>query len=144
MGGYAMIVQEFTLDKYDWKVKIYYAVSFYPIENIVGDLVDLECEDEDILIVESSMKDGVMDFASTHSNLLQRKTIMIFGMSSSASEFANSLAHEVGHLASHISIADNINPFGEEIQYLAGDITQQMFDVTERFLCEHCRQKLYK
>ena len=38
-----MIVQEFTLDKYDWKVKIYYAVSFYPIEDIVGDLVDLGC-----------------------------------------------------------------------------------------------------
>ena len=139
-----MIVQEFTLSKYDWNIKIYYAISFYPVEDIVSDLIDLGCEDEDILIVKSLIKDDIVDFASTHSNLIKRKTVMIFGISSSASEFANSLAHEVGHLASHISIADNINPFGEEIQYLAGNITQQMFDVTERFLCEHCRQKLYK
>lgn len=139
-----MIVQEFTLSKYGWNIKIYYAISFYPVEDIVSDLIDLGCEDEDILIVKSLIKDDIVDFASTHSNLIKRKTVMIFGISSSASEFANSLAHEVGHLASHISIADNINPFGEEIQYLAGSITQQMFDVTERFLCEHCRQKLYK
>ena len=139
-----MIVQEFTLSKYDWNIKIYYAISFYPVEDIVSDLIDLGCEDEDILVVKSLIKDDIVDFASTHSNLIKRKTVMIFGISSSASEFANSLTHEVGHLASHISIADNINPFGEEIQYLAGSITQQMFDVTERFLCEHCRQKLYK
>ena len=139
-----MIVQEFTLDKYNWCVKIYYSISFYQSEDILNDLVDLGCDEEDILIVKESIDDDVYDFASTHSNLIQRKTVIIFGKSSSASEFSNTLAHEVGHLASHISIAEGINPFGEEIQYLVGDITQQMFEVTERFLCEHCRELLYK
>jgi len=139
-----MIVQEFTLDRYDWKVKIYYAVSFYPVDEMLKDLEDLGCSDEDMMIVFSSINDDNFDFASTHSNLIQRRTVMMFGKSSSAKEFSNTLAHEVGHLAAHISIADNINPFGEEIQYLAGNITEEMFDVTERFLCEHCRKELYK
>ena len=138
-----MIVQEFTLDKYDWDVKVYYAVSHYPIEDITDDLVGLGCYEDDILTAIELMEDDGLDFASTHSNLIQRKTVIIFGESSSAKEFANTLAHEVGHLAAHISIADNIDPFGERIQYLAGEITQEMFDVTEAFLCEHCREKLY-
>lgn len=138
-----MIIQEFTLDKYDWCVKIYYSISFYQSDDILNDLISLGCDEEDILIVKESIDDDIYDFASTHSNLIQRKTVIIFGKSSSASEFANTLAHEVGHLASHISIAEDINPFGEEIQYLAGDITQQMFEVTEKFLCEHCRELLY-
>ena len=139
-----MIVQEFILDRYAWTVKVYYAISAYLKEEIINDLIGLKCDEEDILIVEQSIDEDQYDFASTHSNLLDRKTVIIFGKSSSAEEFANTLAHEVGHLVSHISIADNISPFGEEIQYLAGYITQQMFAVTERFLCEHCRQKLYK
>ena len=138
-----MIVQEFTLNKYAWDVKIYYAVSFYPIEEIIDDLLDLGCQQTDIEITLESMEEDLMDFASTHSNLTQRKTVIILGKSSSAKEFANTLAHEVGHLAAHISIADNIDPFGEEIQYLAGKITEEMFDVSEKFLCEHCRNKLY-
>lgn len=139
-----MIIQELTLDRYNWNVKIYYCVSFYLEEDILNDLLDLGCEEEDISIVKQSILEDSVDFASTHSNIVQRSTVIIFGKSSSPSEFANTLAHEVGHLASHISIADNINPFGEEIQYLAGNITQQMFEVTRRFLCEHCREELYK
>lgn len=138
-----MIVQEITLSKYNWKVKVYYAISFYPIENIIEDLLDLGCEENDIEITLELIEENTIDFASTHSNLLQRSTVMIFGKSSSAKEFANTLAHEVGHLAAHISIADNINPFGEEIQYLVGKITEEMFAVSEKFLCEHCRNSLY-
>lgn len=138
-----MIVQEFTLNNYDWKVKVYYAVSFYPIEEVMKDLLDLGCTEEDMEITLNSMEENLVDFASTHSNLLQRETVIILGESSSAKEFANTLAHEVGHLAAHISIADNIDPFGEEIQYLAGKITEEMFAVSKEFLCEHCRKKLY-
>ena len=139
-----MIVQELSLGKYSWNVKVYYAISFYSTEEIIEDLLDLGCEEEDIALTLESMDEDAFDFASTHTNLLQRRTVIILGKSSSAKEFANTLAHEVGHLAAHISIADNIDPFGEEIQYLAGKITEEMFDVSERFLCEHCRKELFE
>ena len=37
-----------------------------------------------------------------------------------------------------------IDPYGEQQQYLSGEIGQRMFPVARRFLCEHCRSKLYE
>lgn len=47
-----------------------------------------------------------------------------------------------GHLAMHISSALKIKPYGEEYQYLTGEIGQSMFKIAKRFLCDDCRQKL--
>lgn len=32
--------------------------------------------------------------------------------------------------------------YGEEYQYLTGEIGQSMFKIAKRFLCDDCRQKL--
>lgn len=42
----------------------------------------------------------------------------------------------------HISSALKIKPYGEEYQYLTGEIGQSMFKIAKRFLCDDCRQKL--
>jgi len=139
-----MIVQDFTIDKYNWTVRVYYTVSFYPIEEIVEELVSLGCAHDDILDCIDAMEDFKYDTGSLHSNLYQRRSIAIIGPSSSAEEFSDTLTHEIGHLTAHIAIADNIDPFGEEIQYLAGYISKQAFVVAEKFLCSHCREELFK
>lgn len=36
----------------------------------------------------------------------------------------------------------NIDPFGEEFQYLVGEIGQDMFPVAKIFLCDRCRKQL--
>lgn len=36
----------------------------------------------------------------------------------------------------------NLDVFGEEYEYLVGDIGQEMFPVAKQFLCEHCRKDL--
>lgn len=45
-------------------------------------------------------------------------------------------------LSMHISSALKIKPYGEEYQYLTGEIGQSMFKIAKRFLCDDCRQKL--
>lgn len=40
------------------------------------------------------------------------------------------------------SSALKIKPYGEEYQYLTGEIGQSMFKIAKRFLCDDCRQKL--
>lgn len=42
----------------------------------------------------------------------------------------------------HISSALKIKPYGEEYQYLTGEIGQSMFKIAKRFLCDDYRQKL--
>lgn len=43
---------------------------------------------------------------------------------------------------SNLSSALKIKPYGEEYQYLTGEIGQSMFKIAKRFLCDDCRQKL--
>lgn len=68
-------------------------------------------------------------------------SIIIIGPTSNATEFQDSLDHEKGHLAMHVSIANDIDPFSEKFQYLNGMIGHEMFLVAKEFLCDHCRLK---
>ena len=42
----------------------------------------------------------------------------------------------------HIRETLNLDVFGEEYEYLIGNIGQAMFSVAKQFLCEHCRKDL--
>lgn len=140
MGGYDMIIQEFSIDGYDWILKIYYIISGYSIEDILFDLNDLGCSNEDIDETIDMLQSGDYDIAVTHSNIYERKSVVIICPSSSAREFLDTLTHEVGHISMHISIADSINPLSEEVQYIAGYIAKQAFEVCHKFLCDECRE----
>jgi hypothetical protein len=39
----------------------------------------------------------------------------------------------------HIAETDGMDIFGEEFQYLTGEIGKQMFPVAKKFMCDHCR-----
>ena len=69
-----------------------------------------------------------------------KSAIVVIGLTTSAEEFQNTFDHEKGHLAMHISSALKIKPYGEEYQYLTGEIGQSMFKIAKRFLCDDCRQ----
>lgn len=142
MGGYAMIVQEFTIDDYDWKVKIYYSMSYYPLEEIIKDLNDLGCSSDDIEETIDLLDSKKYDAGVTHSNIYERRSVIIISPSSSAEEFFNTIIHEIGHITIHISIADGIDPFSEELQYLSGYIGKEAFKVCEKLLCNKCRKAL--
>lgn len=136
-----MIVQEFSIDKYDWLVRVYYAVRGYNFDEIEESLVKLKATDEEIEQALEDFYDKQENIGYIYSNLTDRKTVMVIGPTSSAAEFQNTFDHEKGHLAMHICIADGIDPFSEEYQYLTGSIGEQMFKVGKLFLCDNCREK---
>lgn len=78
----------------------------------------------------------------TYSNFRLRYSVVVIGITTSADEFQNTFDHEKGHLAKHIGEALDIDLFGEEYEYLTGEIGMQMFKIAKRFMCEHCRNKL--
>lgn len=78
----------------------------------------------------------------TYSNFKNRSSVIVIGLTSSAAQFQNTFDHEKGHLAMHICGFLNIDPFGEEFQYLVGEIGQNMFLVAKTFLCDRCRKQL--
>ena len=87
-------------------------------------------------------KNNAKNVGLTYSNFSHRYSIVVLGITTSAEEFQNTFDHEKGHLAMHIAESLKIDLYGEEFQYLTGEIGQKMFKVAKRFLCNHCRKNL--
>lgn len=137
-----MIVQDFTLDKYGWYVKVYYTTAFYAFEDIINDLYSLGYDDEKVEEIIEELKEYKENEGYTFTNVYASRSLIIIGPTTSADDFQDTFDHEKGHLAMHICIAEDIDPFSEEFQYLNGLIGKQMFRAGKMFLCDHCRNEL--
>lgn len=140
-----MITQTFVLDSWDsWIVKVYYAVNRYHVARIIRELESIGCSERDLQSAAENMEAGRYNMGLTYSNHKLRRSVMVIGLTDSADEFANTMSHEVGHLAAHIGSALRLDPYGEDLQYLTGDITMKMFPIARQFLCNECRKKIMK
>lgn len=142
-----MIRQQFDISKYDWKVEVYYAVDCYYTDEIMGRLYDIGCRGDDLRTAYENLSAGKPDTRLTYSNYGTRQTVMVIGITSSATQFQNSYDHERKHLEAHIAAALGIDPWGEEICYLSGEIGQLMFEKARLMLCDcdcckHKKQEL--
>lgn len=137
-----MIIQDIYLQRWDWSIKVFYAIDTYYIDHILGELECIGCTESDLKQAEKCLKGE--NTGLTYSNLRYKCSIVVIGITSSPAEFQNTFDHEKSHLAMHISEALDIDLFKEEYEYLIGEIGQAMFPVAKRFLCEHCRKDMKK
>lgn len=139
-----MIRQEIELPRYRWRVVIYYAVTKIYCDDIMDDLREIGCRGIDLAVAYNNLSEGRVNTGLTFSNYDLRETVMVIARTSTPAEFANSYDHERKHLEAHIADAYELDPYGEDIAYLCGDIGQRMFPVSQKFMCEHCRCELGK
>lgn len=135
-----MLVQQFTIDDYDWTVKVYYAVDRYYVSDILHDLDKLNIANEDYFTVKDTWENQTLNIGFTYTDYYKKSTIVIIGLTTSAAEFQDTFDHEKGHVAMHISSYYHLNPYGEKCQYLQGEIGKKMFPYAKQFLCDHCRE----
>ena len=134
--------QEFTLVKWDWRVRVFYVVDLIPIDFIIDELYGIGCNKQDIDDAVNVLDSGDDNRGITFSNDKERESIIVIGETSCPAQFSNSFDHEKLHLAMHIARVNNIDPFSEDLAYLAGEIGFQTFPIAKRFLCEHCREEM--
>ena len=139
-----MIVQDVYLKKYDWNIRVYYALDTYYIDDILDDLMVIGCLPEELFAVEELFTSSELNRGYTFTNSKLKTSIVIIGKTSSADEFQNTFDHEKGHLVMHISQSLDIDVYSEDYQYLAGNIGRAMFKEAKKFMCDCCRQKLFK
>lgn len=137
-----LLCQEFKLENWNWFVKVFYVVDYIPIDFIIRQLEELGCNEDDIDSALDVLDTEDENKGITFSNDITRETVIVIGETSCPAEFSHSFDHEKLHLAMHIAKIDNIDPFSEELAYLAGEIGFQTFPVAKRFLCEHCREEM--
>lgn len=135
-----MIVQDIYLEDYDWSIRVYYAVHEYFISNILIDLLDIDCDEESFFKIKGLMETGRNNIGFTYTNTEMRASLMLIGKTDSSDEFQDTFDHEKGHLVMHISSTLGLHPYGEDYQYLAGEVGKRMFKVAKKFLCDHCKQ----
>lgn len=119
---------------------VFYAVDTYYMDEILDELENIGCKYTDE--IEEDLTVNPYNNGLTYSNMKARVSLVVIGLTETPDEFQNTYDHEKGHLAMHIAEADDIDVFGEEFQYLTGEIGKQMFSVARRFMCEHCRIEL--
>ena len=137
-----MIVQDIYLEDYDWSVRVYYAVNEYYISNILVDLIDIDCDKEAYFNIKRLMEMRKNNIGFTYSNIEERASLVLIGITDSADEFQDTYDHEKGHLVMHISRALGIDPYSEEYQYLAGEVGKRMFVKAKKLLCDTCRRHI--
>ena len=137
-----MIVQNIYLEDWDWHITVYYAVDKYYTDEILEELEYIGCSQNELANTEYALRNGYYNTGLTYSNIKNRYSVVVIGLTTSPEEFQNTFDHEKGHLAMHIGEALNMDIFGEEYQYLSGIIGQLMFKVAKQFMCEHCRVEL--
>lgn len=134
-----MIIQDVYLEDWDWTIKIYYAVDAFYMDSIIGDLEAMGCSSKKIEDIEYAITQYPYNNGLTYSNIDYRWSLVVIGITETPEEFQNTFDHEKGHLAMHIAETDDIDVFGEEFQYLTGEIGRALFPVAKKFMCEHCR-----
>lgn len=135
-----MINQDIYLRDYDWRATIFYAeAGERSDEEMFASLAEIGCPEGDFERIEAFVKSCGLDTGFTYSSTDSRASVVFISDTSSASEFMNTYDHEKGHLAKHIARACGIDPWGEQYQYLAGEIGRKTFPVAKIFLCDHCR-----
>lgn len=137
-----ILCQEFTLEDWNWHVKVFYVVDLIPIDYIVKQLENIGCDKNDVDSAVEVLDSDSYDRGITFSNNKTRESVIVIGETSCPAQFSHSYDHEKLHLAMHIAKVDNIDPFSEELAYLVGEIGFQTFPIAKRFLCEHCREDL--
>lgn len=134
-----MIHETIYLPDYDWTVDAYFAVSHYDVDDIMLSLWEIGCDSTNAKRAYDNLTSGKLDNGLTYSNHKKRKSVLVVGLASDASQFVNSFVHEIDHLGRHISRMLGMDQDSEEVSYLCGDVAQMLFKSSHKLFCDECR-----
>lgn len=136
-----MEMQTLYLLDWDWLVHVYYEVEAEDAEEVLDDLRSIGCRGTYLARAVKKLRRCRPNEGLTYTSNDDRASVVFLTRTTSAAEFQDSFDHEKGHLAMHICLAEDINPFSEEYQYLTGEIGKQMFSFARKYMCDYCRKK---
>lgn len=137
-----MIRQKITLPDYDnWTIYAYYATTRYAVDEIMERLWEIGMDANNARQAFDNLSRGNLNTGLCYSNYSMRKSVLVIALTSSPAEFINSWHHELEHLESHIGKVFNLDPTGEDIAYLSGELAMEMYPRIKPLLCDCCRHK---
>lgn len=133
-----MIRETIYINKYDWTIHCYFAVTGYYVTQIVSKMLEIGSPRGFANKAYRMLCYGEMDSGLTYSNEKRRESVLVTSLTHDASEFINTLSHEAGHVVQHICTEDGIDMHTEESCYMLGDICQELYPYCKNLLCCQC------
>lgn len=129
-----------------WVVDFLFATRGYDTDVVLAYLYDAGAPSYIIRDAEDLMLDCEYNCGFTYSKVLDyrfvnprnHRAVVLIGPTSSGAEFADTLAHEIHHLAVAISKEMGYDLDGEGPAYLSGDTLREFIDVICELGCGHC------
>lgn len=119
-----MITQTVYISDCDWRVYIFYDVTPQTADKPLDYIYYMRCPKKNLIKAERLLKSGKPNQGLTYSDSIYRETVIAIGHADDVFEFFNTLSHEQQHLEQAICKADNLDPYGEDIAYVSGAITE--------------------
>lgn len=131
------------IDKYDWLVTAYIAITHYEADQILCDLRSIGCYGDTFLVADKKLNENELDSGLTYSSYKDRESVMVTALASSTKQQFNTITHEICHVCAHIAKEVGIDVYSEEFAYLVGDFSMELFPYIKNLLCNCCRKKYY-
>ena len=124
-----------------WGIRFLLDFDKHDKERVIRALLWAGAPDSIIDRATSLVEAGRQNEGFTYSNPENRRSVTGVGRTDSGPEFMDSAVHEIFHIAQDIATTDDLNLAGEDIAYLAGDISRSISDIVCEMSCPHCHKK---
>lgn len=133
-----MIRQDIYLDKEEWQIIAFYAVTHFEVDEIMRTLQDSGCRGKNLETAYENLASGNRNTGLCFSG--DGVSVLVISVTSSKPQFCNSWVHELHHLATHIAKSLGYDLISEDVCYLAGEIAEKMYPVVGKYLCQCCNK----
>lgn len=128
------------IPKIAWTVFVYAGVSCLDTEMVIQHLSVLGGSSDYLERAFDVINSCSPNVGFTYSDLEDRESIIVIGVTTSAAEFLSTLTHELHHLVNDIAIAGKISD-KEAAGYLMGEMSKSLYPHLHQYLCDECRRK---
>ena len=134
-----MLRQRIYIHRYHWEVVVFYESDYRDASYILRELDETSVDDDTYWKAARNLEAGLTDTGLTYSNMDEKKSVIVLSKTSSKAEFANTWFHELIHCANHIALANGLDPMGEPIAYVGGELAREMQPIAARLMCPTCK-----
>lgn len=119
-----MIRQRVDIPAADWLVDIFYDVRPCDTDEITDILLDMGCPFRNLRRARRLLDSGIPNQGLTYSDEIGRCSFVAIGHTTNVFECINLISHECQHIEQAICKADGLDPYGEDIAYVSGAISE--------------------
>ena len=122
-----------------WVIDFLFARLDYDVEGVLSCLYEIDADYDVMMQAKDIMESDRLNCGFTFTNSDLKRALIVVGPTSSGKQFANTLSHELHHLAVAIASSIGYDLDGEKPAYLAGDATMALIETICEFGCPHCQ-----